>query len=74
MEKNSLSKLTYIPTTTKKSISFTKLQHKEAVNKYNELLNDPKVYSLYMEPIENEWIVEYEVYTKGWLKKYGTRR
>ena len=74
MEKKSLSKLTYIPTTTKKSISFTKLQHKEAVNKYNELLNDPKVYSLYMEPIENEWIVEYEVYTDAWLKKYGTRR
>ncbi len=63
--------LTNIPTTTKKLISFTKLEHKEAVNKYNELLNDPKMYSLYMEKLDEGWEIEYEVYTKGWLKKYG---
>lgn len=72
MEKKYPSKLTYIPTTTKKIITFTKLQHKEAVNKYNELLKDPKVYSIYMDPEWNGgWIIEYEVYTKDWLKKYG---
>ena len=60
-----------IPKTTEKIIKFPKKEHKEAVNKYNELLSDPKVYSLYMDLIEDEWIIEYEVYTKGWLKKYG---
>jgi len=60
-----------IPKTTEKSIKFSKEEHKEAVNKYNELLNEPKVYSLYMDLIEDEWIIEYEVYTNAWLKKYG---
>ncbi len=60
-----------IPTTAPKLISFQKNEHKEAVNKYNELLNDPKVYSLYMDLVEDEWIIEYEVYTDAWLKKYG---
>jgi len=63
-----------IPTTTPKLISFQKNEHKEAANKYNELLNDPKVYSLYMDLVEDEWIIDYEVYTDAWLKKYGTRR
>jgi hypothetical protein len=60
-----------IPTTILKSISFPYEEHKEANNKYNELLGEQEIHSIFMDLVDNNWIIEYEVYTKGWLKKYG---
>ena len=57
--------------TTKKRIEFRKEEYKKASDKYNTLLNDPKTYSIYMDIEDNNWVINYDVYTDAWLKKYG---
>lgn len=47
---------------------------KEAVERYNELLIDPKMHSLYLDPIKDAkgyWVIEVVEYTESYLKKYG---
>lgn len=61
----------YILTTTKKRIEFKKEEYKKASKEYDKILNDPKTYSIYMDIENKNWVINYEVYTDAWLKKYG---
>lgn len=60
-----------ILTTTKKRIEFRKEEYKKASKEYDKILNDPKTHSIYMDIENNNWVIDYEVYTDAWLKKYG---
>lgn len=57
--------------TRKKRIEFKKEEYKKASKEYDKILNDPKTHSIYMDIENNNWVIDYEVYTDAWLKKYG---
>lgn len=61
----------YIGATTKKRKEFRKEEYKKASKEYDKILNDPKTHSIYMDIENNNWVIDYEVYTDAWLKKYG---
>ena len=49
---------------------------KKAVERYNELLNMPNVYSLFIDPVKGKkgyWSVEIQEYTDKWLAKYARK-
>jgi hypothetical protein len=65
----------YLPTLKKTRVEYFE-SGKEAVERYNELLNMPNVYSLFLDPVKNAkgyWSVEIQEYTSSWLDKYDRR-
>ena len=57
--------------TIKKRKEFRKEEYKKASKEYDKILNYPKTHSIYMDIENNNWVIDYEVYTDAWLKKYG---
>ena len=78
MEKRSdtkYKKINVIPSCKKIKLEFYD-NIKKAVERYNELLNNPRVHSLFIDPVKNKkgyWSLEVEEYTDGWFSKYGRK-
>jgi len=63
-----------IPPTVKHLKEFA--DHKELIEKYNELLSLDTTQSLYIDPVPNKsgmWQIEWTTYTKKWLDTYGKK-
>ena len=66
---------TYLPTLKKTRVEYFE-NAKKAVERYNELLNMPNVYSLFIDPVKGKkgyWSVEIQEYTDKWLAKYARK-
>jgi len=63
----------YLPPTKKARFEYYD-NGKKAVERYNELLKDSKVCSLFLDPVRDAkgyWVIEIEEFSESYLKKYG---
>lgn len=65
----------YLPPTKKTRFEYYD-NGKKAVERYNELLKDSKICSLFLDPVRDAkgyWVIEIEEFSESYLKKYGKR-
>jgi len=67
--------MNYLPALKKTRLEYFE-DSKKAVERYNELLNMPNVYSLFLDPVKDAkgyWSVEIQEYKDEWLSKYDRK-